>query len=74
MGLGGHRLILSLHQGTLCEGWTGIGAGDVRMIHQLCESRGVRISIGLTNTPWVLEFRLWNQDGNTIRFGSDPDI
>ncbi|MEM7363855.1 MAG: VOC family protein [Pseudomonadota bacterium] len=74
VGLGGYGLYLSLHQGTPGEGWIWIGVGDVRALHELYESRGVRIAMAPTNTPWALELRVRDQDGNTIRFGSDPDV
>ena len=53
--------------------WVWVGVGDVRSVFKLYQERGAVIRMQPTNFPWALEMQIEDQDGNVLRFGSDPD-
>lgn len=53
--------------------WVWIGVGDAQSLHDQLLARGVRITRPPTRFPWALEFHAQDPDGNTLRFGSNPD-
>lgn len=63
----------------LCRGdqgagraWIWVGVEDVRKLREEFVARGVRIRTEPRNFPWALEMQVEDQDGNVIRFGSEP--
>lgn len=63
----------------LCRGgqgagraWMWVGVDDVRRLHDEYKSRDVAIRLPPTEYPWALEMQIEDQDGNVLRFGSDP--
>jgi len=63
----------------LCQGdqghpgtWTWIGCHDAESLAAEFRERGAKIRHPPTNYPWAYEMQVEDQDGNVLRFGSDP--
>jgi catechol 2,3-dioxygenase-like lactoylglutathione lyase family enzyme len=57
----------------LGKAWVWMGVEDVRPIYEHLKAHNWPIKMEPTNFPWALEIHVEDPDGNTIRFGSDPE-
>lgn len=65
----------------LCRGAQGAGGtwiwigfdGDITSLFAEFKSRGATFLLEPTNFSWAYEMRLFDADGHTLRFGTDPD-
>lgn len=45
---------------------------DVEPLYEEYKTRGVKILLPPTNSPWALEMQIEDPDGNVLRMGSEP--
>lgn len=65
----------------LCKGgqglpgtWVWIGFdGDLFLLQEKLESKGVQVKLPPTNFSWAFEMQVEDPDGHVLRFGTDPN-